>query len=245
MSCIRFVRLVVFGWLLIGLTGCQFAGSGDMTADEAFALSASALSGSESYGLSGEVSVLDASGIVANRAEYEGEVTEHGKLNVQWKSSNTMAAATDQTSASLYEPLGLMEAIQAKSASIAYRNNGGDADEVHFEIKLNGDVAKRRIADQLRKELSALEEDKTLLARKPDQSASLLAEAKMTLEKAIDSLKVTTNCEWSANRRTWFPTRLQEDTVLEYKWNGKSYSEKRASVTNFRTGSGDGTMDRH
>ncbi|MFD0671845.1 hypothetical protein [Cohnella sp. GCM10027633] len=236
-------RLALSGAALLCLQGCLAAEPGNMPADEAFALSASALSGSERYGLSGEVSVLDASGLVANRLSYEGEVTEHDNVTVQWKNVNAKSAQTGQTNS--YEPLELLEAIKGKSASIAYRKAevGGNADEVRFAIKLDGDVAKRRIADQLRKELTAIGEDKMLLGRKPEQSANVLKEAKATLENVLGGLKVTTECQWTANKRTWFPTRLQEDTLLEYEWKGKPYKEKRLSVTNFRAGSRNGTMD--
>lgn len=225
-------RLACAGFAIACLQGCMNAGTGNLPAEEAFALSASALSGSESYGLSGEVSVIVGGGFIANKLAYEGEVTGHGNLNIKWKNTSWKAMA-DRPVESNYEPLDLLKSIQDKSASISYKANAADPNQVQFTIKIADSVAKRRIADQLRKELNALEQDKALMQRMPEQSAKVLSDAKATLEDAIGSLKVTTDCQWGANKRTWFPTRLQEETVLQYKWKGKPYREKRMSVTNF------------
>lgn len=213
-----------------------------MPADEAFALSASALSGSESYGLVGEISVIDTGGYVANKLAYEGEVTGHGNIKVQWKSLGTRTMA-ERPVESNYEPLDLLKKIQDKSAAISYKPSAGSPGQVQFAIKLDDAVAKQRIADQLRKELNTLEQDKMLLERNSKKSTEVLSQAKATLEDVLTSLKVTTNCQWSANKRTWFPTQLQEDTLLQYTWKGKPYREKRISVTNFRAASRSGTID--
>lgn len=234
-------RLACAGIALACLQGCTNAAKSNLSAAEAFALSASALSGSESYGLSGEVSVIDAGGSVANKMAYEGEVTGHGNLNVQWTSLSAKATA-ERPVESNYEPLDLLKTIQDQTAAITYAQ-GTAPDQVQFTIKLDDAVAKRRIADQLRKELNALEKDKVLFERNPDQSAKVLRDAKKTLEDVLSGLKVTTNCQWYANKRTWFPKRLQEETVLQYKWKGKVYQEKRVSVTNFREASRNGTID--
>lgn len=233
--------LVCAGFAMACLQGCMNADAGNLSAEEAFALSASALSGSENYGLSGEVSVIDSGGSVANKLAYEGEVTGHGNLNVQWKSLSAKATA-ERPVESNYGPLDLLKSIQDKTAAIAYAK-GADPDQVRFTIKLDDAVAKRRIADQLRKELSALEQDKVLLERNPRQSAKVLSNAKTTLEDVLSGLNVTTNCQWYANKRTWFPKKLQEETVLQYQWKGKAYKEKRVSVTNFREASRSGTID--
>ncbi|WP_027084195.1 hypothetical protein [Cohnella panacarvi] len=234
-------RLACAGFAMTCLQGCMNAGTSNLSAEDAFALSASALSGSESYGLSGEVSVIDSGGFVANKLAYEGEVTGHGNLNVQWTSLSAKAAA-ERPVESNYEPLDLLKSIQDKTAVIKYAG-GTVPDQVRFTIKLDDAVAKRRIADQLRKELSALEQDKVLLERNPRQSAKVISNAKTTLEDVLSGLKVTTNCEWYANKRTWFPKKLQEETVLQYEWKGKAYREKRVSVTNFRAASRSGTID--
>ncbi|MFC5532316.1 hypothetical protein [Cohnella yongneupensis] len=235
-------RLACGCLVLVSLQGCLGAQGNDLPADEAFALSASALSGSESYGLSGEVSVVDSKGFVANRMSYEGQVTGHNNVKVQWTNGNAKSTSTRQVETSSYEPLDLLQSIKGKTSAIAYKPLSNRPDEVQFTIKLDDDVAKRRIADHLRKELTDLGQEKVLLQRKPDQSAKVLTQAKATLEDVLGSLKVTTNCQWTANRRTWFPTQLQENTLLQYKWKGKTYEEKRVSVTNFRAASGNGTI---
>ncbi|MBO9599345.1 MAG: hypothetical protein J7559_16180 [Cohnella sp.] len=229
------------GLAMACLQGCMNASTSNLSAEKAFALSASALSGSENYGLSGEVSVIDSGGLVANKLAYEGEVTGHGNLNVQWKNLSAKGMA-ERPVESNYEPLDLLKSIQDKTANITYAN-GANPDQVQFTIKLDEAVAKRRIADQLRKELSALEQDKVLLERNPVQSAKVLSNAKTTLDEALSGLTVTTDCQWYANKRTWFPNKLQEETVLQYQWKGKTYREKRVSVTNFRQASRNGTID--
>ncbi len=232
-------RLACAGFAMVILQGC--ATTSNLSAEDAFALSASALSGSENYGLSGEVSVIDSGGSVANKLAYEGQVTGHGNLNVQWKSLSAQSAA-ERPVESNYEPLDLLKSIQDKTAAITYAK-GTDPDQVQFSIKLDDAVAKRRIADQLRKELKTLEQDTVLLERNPEQSAKVLSNAKTTLEDVLSGLKVSTNCQWYANKRTWFPKKLQEETVLQYRWKGKTYQEKRVSVTNFRQASRNGTID--
>jgi hypothetical protein len=226
-------RLVCAGIAIVCLQGCMSVQPGSMPADKALALSASALSGSEKYGVSGEVSVVDAIGIVANRVSYEGQVTGHGNIKVQWKNASSTSAAASPADSNGYEPLDLLKSIQGKTSTIAYTPSVSSPDQVEFTIKLDDAVAKRRIADHLRKDLTAIGQDKILLQRNPEQAAKVLSKANATLESAIASLKVTTNCLWTANKRTWFPTRLQEETLLQYEWKGKAYQEKRVSVTNF------------
>ena len=55
-----------------------------LPADEAFALSASALSGTENYSFDGDVTVVDPGGWVSDKAKFQGEVSSHGNLKLQW-----------------------------------------------------------------------------------------------------------------------------------------------------------------
>lgn len=249
MSRIRSIRLACAVLICACLQGCMNAGPENKPAAEAFALSASALSGVESYGVDGEVAIYNANGALLRKSSFDGSVTNHDRVSIQWNSLSALSAQSVTTTKTgvvrrTYEPLGLLASIREKTASISYNLQATEAsgDLVSFAIALDGGVAKKRIETELRDELSALEADKALLAAKPKEAAAVLAGAKKTLDAALASLRVTTNCVWTADRKTWFPTRLQEDTVLEYVWNGKPVAEKREAVTNFRKSAGSDTM---
>lgn len=249
MSRIRSIRLACAVLAFACLQGCLNAGPESKPAPEAFALSASALSGVESYGVDGEVAIYNASGALLRKSSFDGTVTNHDRVKIQWKRQSALSAqsvTTTKTSVvrQTYEPLGLLASIRDKTASISYNLQAAEANEdrVSFAIALDDDVAKKRIQTELMDELSALEADKTLLSANPKEAAAVLARAKKTLDAALSSLRVTTNCVWTADRKTWFPTRLQEDTALEYEWNGRTVTEKRAAVTNFRKNAGSDTI---
>lgn len=247
MRRIEKIRLTFAVLAFACLQGCMNAGPNAMPADKAFALSASALSGVESYGVEGEVSIVGASGNVVRATAFEGIVNDHDQVKMKW---TNMAAPSDEKITTLsvakqtYEPLGLLSSIRSHTAKIEYNLQAAEAneDQVSFSIRLDDNEAKRRIETLLRKELSDLEADKALLERSPKASANVLGQAKKTLENTLSGLKVTTDCVWTANRRTWFPARLQEDTVLTYEWQGKTVTERRESYTNFRKSSGSDTM---
>ncbi|QJD83499.1 hypothetical protein [Cohnella herbarum] len=218
--------------LFIGTQGCQLI-STSLPADKAFAMSASALSGSERYGFAGEVSVLDPGGFVGGRAAFEGEVTMHGKLSMQWKSNSsaTMEVNSQQTTA--YRPLQLLESIKGDSATITYAEKPVPNQPVRMQIKLDDTVARDRLAQVLRDDFALLRADNGLLRGDPAKAEQILLAANKRLEEALSTLEVTTVCQWTADPKSWFPSQLKEESTLSYRWNGKPYKEKRISETNF------------
>ncbi len=231
--------------LLLNVQGCMNSPS-QLSANEAFALSASALSGSESYEFTGEVSMFDPSGTVRRKDAYEGEVTSHGNLKLQWKNSDTLSTSTSANSQqkTAYRPLQLLESIKGKSAVISYSENPVSSQPVQFEIKLEDATAKERVVQGLRDELALLGADKDLLRGDPVKADQILHEANMRLEATLSTLQVTTVCHWTADARSWFPSQLKEETVLSYTWDNKSYKEKRISETNFTNKAQGGTMSK-
>ncbi|KIL35215.1 hypothetical protein SD71_14250 [Cohnella kolymensis] len=110
---------------LLLLQGCAMWPA-SMPAEKTFAMSASALSGSERYGFNGEVAVVDAGGWVVNRTAYKGEVVGHGKLNMTVTPPQQGTAAEAQKNGDGFQPLQLLQAINNGSAAIRYteRPNG-------------------------------------------------------------------------------------------------------------------------
>ncbi|TFE31814.1 hypothetical protein [Cohnella luojiensis] len=234
--------------LLMGiiLTGCM-AASNTLPADEAFALSASALSGSESYEFDGEVSLLDPGGLVGSRAAYEGEVSLHGNLKMRWKTKESNPVTSDSVkskpiSTTAYRPLQLLEYIKAKSAVISYAEQPVPAQPVRLRIQIDENVATERVAAGLREDFKLLLADGELRKGNPDKANQILSDADQRLETALTTLKVKTVCQWTANPNGWFPSQLTEETVLSYTWDGKPFQEKRISETNFLLKAQDGTM---
>jgi len=218
------------------LQGCANPAASPLSPEEAFARSASALSGSDRFGITGEVSVVDPSGWVANKVAYEGEVTGHGVLSMQLKNQSGKVALHN-TNQNALQPLTLLNYFKANSAEVSYAEEiTASASEVHFKIKLKEDAAKQRIADSLRAEMAALGSGSSAEAKET------LRRANEALEKALGTLQVTTECRWTAERRTWFPKQLKEETLLKYEWKGKPYAEKRVAVTNFLPPARNGTM---
>ena len=223
------------GWFLPLISGCMGA-VGEVSANEAFALSASALSGSENYGFAGELAVYNPGGKVEKSASFEGEVNRHGNLKLNWtEPDNTAADGLDEKERAVpkYKPLSLLEALNGRNVSVAYASPPVQGEPVRIRIHLREEAAKQRIEDSLRKEFAEVVADKRLYVRHPEQARKLLEASERKLEAALSTLKVDTVVLWTANSKSWFPERMAEETELAYVWEGKTYSEKRTSETNF------------
>ncbi len=222
------------GWLLPLLTGCMGA-AGGVSANEAFALSASALSGSENYGFAGKLAVYSPGGKVEKSASFKGEVSLHGNLKLNWTEPDKASGVLDEKEriAPGYKPLSLLEALNGRNASIAYATAPAPGEPVRIRIQLREETAKQRIADALRKELAEVGADERLYVQHPEQARKTLKASERRLEAALATLKVDTVVLWTANSKSWFPERMVEETELLYEWEGKTYSERRTSETNF------------
>ncbi|CAM3721802.1 hypothetical protein COLU111180_04975 [Cohnella lubricantis] len=204
------MRLRLAGSLLAALS-CLAACSGclapaGMPADQAFALSASALAGSDRYSFSGEYTVMNEGGTMERRRQFRGEVAGHRLAALQWEASSARQPDADGGT----DPLSLMEAVQLQAAAVAYEPSG--ANTVALMIALKPEAARARAVDLLRADLKASKQR----------------------DEALQSLKATTVCRWTADRRTWFPAELKEETVLQYRIGGAWRTQKRASITHFR-----------
>ena len=225
------------------LSACSSANS-RTSPEQAFALSASALSGSDHYRFEGELLIYDPLGAVAKRSQYAGEVTGHGNLKIQWSGDPEQIVQLGAKDGR-YRPLQLLEAIQNRHAAVAYVDPPSGNGTVQLHIALKPETAKSRIADNLRKELEQLKEDWSKRNLKPDQrreATAILTKASGQLEEALSTLTVQTRCLWVANNRTWFPLQMTEQTEMAYEREGKSYRENREAVTRFLTAGRNGTI---
>lgn len=133
-------------------------------------------------------------------------------------------------------PLALADAVQKHAAEVAYGSSNGKA--VVLTVTLRPDAARRRMQEALRAEWSATGSlAATLIAASSGGKRAGPAageEAEGRFREALATLEASTVCRWTADRRTWFPLQLKEETVLRYTIAGKAYVEKRSSVTSFR-----------
>jgi hypothetical protein len=231
-------------FVFLSLQGCM-ASTTTLPAEEAFALSASKLSGTDRYGIEGEVSIQSPSGWVSSKAAYKGEVTLHGNLKMEWTTSNIHSASVKPQGITAFQPLQLLEAINKQTAVISYAETPLPAQPVHFRIKLNDEIARERVAKGLRADFVLLRTESSLLRRDPVKAEKILSTAGKQLEAAIATLKVTTVCDWTANPKDWFPSQLKEETVLNYKLKDKPYQEMRVSETYFHLQAQDGTINKN
>ncbi|WP_373229891.1 hypothetical protein [Cohnella sp.] len=229
--------------LLMCLQGCM-ASSTSLTAHEAFALSASALSGIDRYEIEGQVFILGPGGYVFDKAGYEGKVIGHGNLKLQWRALSVQPASVKEQAITSYRPLQLLEIINDRSAVITYAETPKSNQMVHFKIKLDDRIARERAAGGLRAEMKLLRSESGLLKRDPVEANKVLSRAEKRLEEALATLKVTTTCAWTANPQDWLPRQLKEETVLSYTWNAKAFKEERVSETNFHLHAQDDTIKR-
>jgi hypothetical protein len=231
--------------LILLLSGCR-PGVRSMSADKAFALSASALSGSDRYGLTGVVSIFDPNGVRSGTTRYQGEVTGHGKFNLhRMEGASLVRTRAVAGGSSSFQPLQLLSDVQHHTADVTYADHAYENDTVRLQVKLTDAAANKRIADDLRSELRSLRGDMKKRSLKPaqrKQAEAALDRADRRLNEALSTLKVTTVCLWTADRNTWFPRQMTEDTRLSYQWNGRTYREKRVSETNFLRGGGNDTI---
>lgn len=229
--------------------GCGLSAGGDVSPDKALALSASALSGEESFAFAGQVAIVAPSGYRSGLAAYEGEVAGHGQVKMRWSGPHSLSGtggeeryAADDTEAAAgawrpLELLGLIGKASADSIRYAAADAGATPAEVRLEIKLEESAAKSRIAELLRAELAAL--------RQSHGSATAerrLASAERKLEQALGELQATTTIYWTADKATWFPRTVAERTEIRYKWNGKLCRELRETSTDFVRGGAGGTI---
>jgi hypothetical protein len=228
---------------LLPLQGCM-SSSVSLPANEAFALSASALSGKDNYSFNGEVSVINPAGFLGRRTAYVGDVKGHGTLRIQWKDTNayTATASVKTPSPTTYQPLQLLEAFKSKSAFIAYAETPTPNKPVHFQIKLDDKIARERVIAGLRADFALLTNQSDLLRGHPVEANQIISRSKKRLEAALTTLKVKTVCNWTAEPKDWFPLRMSEETVMDYKWDGVPCQEKRISQTNFLHYAQGGTM---
>ncbi|MFC4305826.1 hypothetical protein [Cohnella boryungensis] len=216
--------------LLIGETSCMGPGTG-MAAEQAFAMSASALSGAESYGLAGEIALYEPGGKLGSKAAYKGEVRQHGNVKLSWRTPGALTAnAKNAYRPAGYRPLKLLEVMNGRNAAMAFVGGTSADGSVRLRIKLNDKTAKDRIAGELRQEIENL---RTGNLAGGSREKELLATAERRLEEALATLSVDTVVYWTADSKSWFPKRMKEETALSYRWKGKAFSEKRICLTNF------------
>lgn len=232
-----------FGLFLALLAACASA-STRHSPEEALALSASALSGSDDYGFDGVLSIYDPFGAVVNRSRFTGKVTGHGRLDIQWH-GGTLQAEQAAAPAGPYRPLRLLEAIQSRHAVVAYDDPVARDGVVRLRIDVKPDAAKARVADDLRAGLAALRDEwgrKALSPERERQAKAILDRAERQLEETLATLTVQTRCQWQADGHTWFPRQMTEHTELTYERAGRTYREKREAVTRFLPPGRNGTM---
>ncbi len=222
------------GVLLAASAGCM-GQAGRLPADRAFALSASALSGTDSYGFAGELALYNPWGAMETKAAFEGEVNRHGSLKLNWTEPDDAASASrkGERIGEGYRPLSLLGPLGSRSSTIDYAEPPSPGEPVRIRLLLDEDAAKQRVADGLRKELEDMKADKRLFAKDPEETRKRLEAADRQLEAALSGLRVDTVVIWTANPKSWFPSRMTEETKLTYVWDGKTYSEKMTSETNF------------
>ncbi|MBB6636432.1 hypothetical protein [Cohnella thailandensis] len=224
---------------LLGAAGCAIGGK--LSPEAAFALSASALSGTDRFSFDGRLSAYDPDGRLADQAGYRGEVTGHKPAALAWEGT----AASSFSSSYWSHPLSLVSYVESGSSEV--KAAASNPNEVVLEMKLDPEAARRRIRDELRNQMRAVAEETGVLIA--DSQGTTISQAKLkieesnrVLEEALKSLSVTTSCRWTADRRTWFPKKLSEESVLSYTLAGKRYSEKRISETNFERKADSGTI---
>lgn len=234
----RLAAGAVCGWLAaaLALPGCAVKWE-RLSAEQAFARSASALSGYDRFKFDGEVALYDPNGNVAEKAAFRGKVADHKPLALEWEHGRKPNAAGPN------DPFLLLKAVQAHAGSIAYEP--AERGDIVLKVTVRPEAAAERIKETIRMKMASVraetQEAKRVLARTgtADDRRLMLAERKLSeadavLAKVLPTLKVSTVCRWTADSRTWFPREMAEESVIRYTWNGKVYTEKRTSVTNFR-----------
>ena len=251
----------MYAWALAALIGFgQLAGGcGDRegrTPREAFALSASALSGQDRFAFEGELTVIGPDGRTERRTRYRGQVDGHRPSVLQWGGAaaaeqaepaargrgagrsesvarpGAWAAEPDEDDG---HPLALAAALQAGPAAIEFAPGQGTA--VALRITLDPAAARLRAEAPLRRALAALRRERVRAAEaSPGDGARMrrFEQEERRLREMLATLRASTVCVWSADRRTWFPRELREETTLSYRQGGRDVTVKRTAVTNFR-----------
>lgn len=238
--------------VLIALSSCG-EGKDSVSPSQAFALSASALSGSDQYRLRGEITINDHRAGRTERLWYTGDVTGHGHLSLRW---SDRPANADQTMGNGHnslnneissnakilhntrygKPLSLLNAMQNAAANVTYTDSNVGDGSVRLRIELSADAARKRIADSLQDELNRLRSDwrdQQLNSAQRQRGDDELQRASRQLAAILPTLQVQTICYWTADRKSWFPRSMREQTEIAYQWQGKTVRETRAADTYF------------
>ncbi|MBB6671132.1 hypothetical protein [Cohnella nanjingensis] len=195
--------------LLLLLPGCARQ-TPDKPPEEAFALTASALSGDDRFAYQGESSAYDGAGRLRRRMSFGGEVANHRIVALSGEAHGTGEAGASAS------PLALVKAVERHAASVAYAPEQRKG-EVTLKLVLAPAAAQRRMADDLQGQLPP---------------------------EALRTLSASTVCWWTADRRTWFPLRLREESAIRYRLSGKSHEERRTVVTSFQRSPDSGTIEK-
>ncbi|MCC3372968.1 hypothetical protein [Cohnella sp. REN36] len=198
-GALRLLAIALFATAMLAAgSGCARRAP-DKPPAEAFALSASALSGDNRFAYTGEAAAYDGQGVLVSRVPYGGEVTHHRLAALSG------AGAEASTQRGLERPLELVSAAEREAVSVAYAPERR-AGEVSLRLVLSPGAAQRRMREALRDTLPA---------------------------EALRTLHADTVVWWTADRRTWFPIRMREESVVRYRSDGRDREERRTSVTDF------------
>lgn len=233
--------------LIVLLPSCAGGNGKALSADRAFALSASALSGSDDYFISGEVSIVGPGGVITDHSRFEGRVTGHGIPKLRW-TEGRMIRSNAGGGERVYHPLRLLEAVQSPDAKASYlpeQAAAKDEDSVILHVAIEPEEAEKQVAEGLRAEMKRIKDELSAMKLNPSdrkEAGRILQNADRELEAVLSTLRADTVCVWTADRKTWFPRTLSEQTELHYVWNGQAHREQRITVTNFLPGRQDGTI---
>jgi hypothetical protein len=221
------------------LAGCVTAGSGK-PASKILALSVSAIEGQDHFGYEGEVALIGPAGKVAESGRFRGAVFGHRPLAATWSGLPEPSAVRRN------EPLQLVRDLRQNVARAAYARGSGQPGTVTVRVELPPEAARRRIADALRRDLAsvraqALEatakaasgSETVRLRQLQSRAEQTIGQAQQELDRMLATLEVSTVCYWTADRKTYFPLELREQTTLRYKRGGRDAVEKRVAVTRF------------
>lgn len=242
---ISLLALVV--WLSFTLSACGGIEEAH-TPEETLALAASSLAGMDDYGFNvkTELSLGDA-GNVYRSESYEGQVTGHHQLSVRLeKGLRPLAELSDEQQARYRNPAARLAELEKLGKTVSYVR-GSDPGTIQLHIQLEPDSARNELEKQVFQqfETAARQIDPSIDADASDakemeganaMNAALQQEverSRMKLREMLDTASIESELTVSIERARLLPLRMQETSVLRYRYNGRDFTERRATNVSF------------
>ncbi|MDQ0059547.1 hypothetical protein [Paenibacillus harenae] len=188
-------------------------------------LSYSGLAAMDQYTFTGSMNMSLNGGTSFSPRTFEGKVIDHKQLTLQTNSGDQLHI----------NPVLVLESLAQSDKNNIVISESSDPDTITLQIAEDDEASKKRWEQRLRQQLEAL------MVNEPPVSAPYKKEwdqeaerSRKQLEAMLSSMRTKSSYELVIDRNRLLPLRLDEQTVFQYEYGGKTASEARHTAIRFQ-----------